>query len=109
MEVRLEVTRRRFGSADPDFSYRDLNVRSMFMDQATFMSYRHLCSHEDKLVVRPMPALTKAELECYEDLISHKHGSKLRLEQEYIPYEEVLAKLEVMLPEETIVAPAHIK
>lgn len=109
MEVRLEVTRRRFGSADPDFSYRDLNVRSMFMDQATFMCYRHLCSHEDKLVVRPMPALTKAELECYEDLISHKHGSKLRLEQEYIPYEEVLAKLEVMLPEETIVAPAHIK
>lgn len=109
LEVRLELTLQRYGSYHPDFSCKDLNVRSMFMDQITLLSYQDNWVTEDKTVVRPMPALRRAELECYEDLISNKHGRNLRLEQEYIPFAQVLAKLHELLPEETIIAPEHFQ
>lgn len=109
LEVRLELTLQRYGSYHPDFSCKDLNVRSMFMDQITLLSYQDNWVTEDKTVVRPMPALRRAELECYEDLISNKHGHNLRLEQEYIPFAQVLAKLHELLPEETIIAPEHFQ
>ena len=108
-EVRLELTVQRYGSYHPDFSCKDLNVRSMFMDQKTLLRYQDNWVTEEKTVVQPMPALRRAELECYEDLIAHKHGRNLRLEQEYIPFAQVLAQLHELLPEETIIAPAHFQ
>ena len=108
-EVRRELTLQRYGSYHPDFSCKNLNVRSMFMDQITLLSYQDNWVTEEKTVVQPMPALRRAELECYEDLISNKHGRNLRLEQEYIPFAQVLAKLHELLPEETIIAPEHFQ
>ena len=108
-EVRRELTLQRYGSYHPDFSCKNLNVRSMFMDQLTLLSYQDNWVTEEKTVVQPMPALRRAELECYEDLISNKHGRNLRLEQEYIPFAQVLAKLHELLPDETIIAPEHFQ
>lgn len=105
MEVRLMVTKQRYGSYNPDFTYRDLKVRSMFMDKHTLLSLKPFWVKENKNVVQPMVALSHEELDCYEDLIAHKYGSCLRLEQEYIPYHLVLAKLQELLPQETITAP----
>lgn len=106
-QVRLEVTYQRFGGYDPDFTCRNLNVRSMFMDTPTLLSLKRFWVKETKTVVEPMSALLRPELDCYEDLISNKYGQQLRLEQEYIPYSQVLAKLKELLPHETIIAPDH--
>ncbi len=69
-------------------------VRSLLMDQATFMAHRQHWVSEHSPVCRPLPRLTEAEESLYGLLCSQAFGPNLRLEQEIIRYPWLLQSLE---------------
>lgn len=86
-----------------------LNVRSMFMDEATLQAYRgYMVKDNNKKSEFNASMLAYDELSCFKTLMSNKFGEVNRLEQELIAYDKVLVKLKQMLPDETIIEPDNI-
>jgi hypothetical protein len=71
-------------------------VRSLLMDEATFVQHRSLWGHEASPIRRELPYLDAAERSLYDALREDRHASNPRLEQERIGYawlEQALARL----------------
>lgn len=80
----------------------DLGVRSMLMSTDTFLRNQEFWVQEKDQMVAVLEHLLPEEYVCYEALVSHKYGTRLRLEQELIPFSQVLEALQQMLPQEQI-------
>lgn len=64
------------------------HARSLLMDEATLLEYRSLWGQEEKPAGNAvLPLLTAAEQKLYADLCAHRFATRVRLEQERIPWE----------------------
>lgn len=70
-------------------------ARSILMDETTLLDNRDLWGQEDKPVGADLPLLTDEERGLYNDLCRHRWGSRLRLEQERIPWAYASQRLRV--------------
>lgn len=92
-----------------NFSFKDshydasLKVRTMLMDIDTLKSNKHYIVQESESVSTYLATLKGKEYLCYEALINHSMGKQVRLEQELIPFDQVLAALKAILPQEKII------
>lgn len=92
-----------------NYSFRDshydasLKVRTMLMDMDTLNSNKHYIVQESESVSTFLATLKGKEYLCYEALINHSMGKQVRLEQELIPFDQVLAALKAILPQEKII------
>ena len=57
------------------------------------MSHREFWGHEEKPEGRTLGRLTPREQELYQALLAHTYAERLRLEQERIRYDDLLAVL----------------
>jgi len=73
------------------------SVQSLLMDQETLQRFRPLWVKEDsnKRATRDLTALTNAEYKLYDLIRSDYFGECVRLEQERIAYEYLLARLNI--------------
>lgn len=63
------------------------HTQSLLMDESTLLDHKGFWGQEDKPVVgAELPLLTVAEQGLYRDLCNHRWGSRVRLEQERIPW-----------------------
>jgi len=70
------------------------SLKSVLMDEVTVERHKDLLVHEDDGAGAADPALlTAAEAECFRALVDGRWGSGARLEQERIPWGEVLGTL----------------
>jgi hypothetical protein len=69
------------------------HVRSLLMDRATLLAHRDLWGREDKPRQRDLAHLLPEEQAVYDDLRDNRLGDGLRLEQERIGFDWVLAAL----------------
>ena len=74
----------------------------MLMSTDTFLRNQEFWVQEKDQMVAVLEHLLPEEYVCYEALVSHKYGTRLRLEQELIPFSQVLEALQQMLPQEQI-------
>lgn len=79
-----------------------LKVRAMLMNKDVLNDNPHAIVKESDPICTFLSTLKGAEYSCYETLISHAMGDKVRLEQELIPFDQVLTALKAMLPDEQI-------
>ena len=92
-----------------NYSFKDsqydasLKVRTMLMDIDTLKSNKHYIVQESESVSTFLATLKGKEYLCYEALINHSMGKQVRLEQELIPFDQVLAALKAILPQEKII------
>ena len=92
-----------------NYSFKDshydasLKVRTMLMDMDTLKSNKHYIVQESESVSTFLATLKGKEYLCYEALINHSMGKQVRLEQELIPFDQVLAALKAILPQEKII------
>lgn len=92
-----------------NYSFKDshydasLKVRAMLMDIDTLKSNKHYIVQESESVSTFLATLKGKEYLCYEALINHSMGKQVRLEQELIPFDQVLAALKAILPQEKII------
>lgn len=92
-----------------NYSFKDshydasLKVRTMLMDMKTLNSNKHYIVQESESVSTFLATLKGKEYLCYEALINHSMGKQVRLEQELIPFDQVLAALKAILPQEKII------
>lgn len=107
--LRQSMLRARLMAGERELSVTQLQVRSMLMDRATLKRHQEYVVTEKEQRVTALPCLLQEEQCCYQELIAQKHGQHLRLEQERIPYDEVLLALQALLPEEHIEVPEHFK
>ncbi len=63
------------------------HAESLLMDRDTFLTHRALWTTEPSPLTRPLPRLTESENTLYQELVNHKFGQQLRLEQERIGFE----------------------
>lgn len=70
------------------------HAQSLLMDESTLLAHQDFWEQEDKPEYRELNRLTPAELELYHDLHNNRYGHKLRLEQERIGFNYLLARLE---------------
>ena len=107
--LRLSMLRAMLIAGEHDLSVTQLKVRSMLMDRETLKRHREYVVTEKEQRVTALQCLLDEEQRCYQELIGQKHGQHLRLEQERIPYDEVLLSLQALLPEEHIEVPEHLQ
>jgi hypothetical protein len=69
------------------------HVQSLLMDERTLMAHREFWGMEKTPECRVLPRLTTDEQTLYQALINNHHQSHLRLEQERIQFDDVLAAL----------------
>ncbi len=62
------------------------HARSMLMDTATLQAHHALWGTEADRFTHPLPHLTQAEQDLYQDLLADRFGSAVRLEQERIAF-----------------------
>ncbi|MBF9015968.1 MULTISPECIES: Wadjet anti-phage system protein JetD domain-containing protein [unclassified Oceanispirochaeta] len=67
--------------------------RSILMDEETFLSCRDCWTLESTAQKRELTGLTEAENQLYTRLITAKWGESLRLEQEFIPFNQIMKAL----------------
>ncbi|OQY35714.1 MAG: hypothetical protein B6241_00555 [Spirochaetaceae bacterium 4572_59] len=72
------------------------HARSVLMDRECFLNHKAHWGREDKPAPSVAKALTSDEAQLMKDLIDNRYGEKLRLEQEFIPYEYVIDKLKLL-------------
>lgn len=77
-----------------DFRAHHPNVRSVLMDRATLMDHRDLWAVEESQFTGELTHLTEGEAEVYEFLLAS--SERPRLEQERIPYSEVVSAFEAV-------------
>lgn len=87
----------------------NMPVRSILMNRRTLGRNSDWIVQENRQRVSTFKYLTREEFICYEDLISQKFGKNIRLEQELIPFDQVISALSQALPDEQITIPDHIK
>lgn len=68
-------------------------VRSVLMDRETLLGHRDRWVREASPARSRLTRLTTAEGDLYEDLVTDRHGEQVRLEQERIDWEWVLARV----------------
>jgi hypothetical protein len=68
-------------------------VESILMDTATLLAYREHWAHERLPTTAALSTLTPAEQEVYDALRLNWYGKGVRLEQERIPYDRIVAKV----------------
>ncbi|MDT8385735.1 MAG: DUF3375 family protein [Gammaproteobacteria bacterium] len=72
------------------------HVRSLLMDERTLMAHREFWGMEKSPGTRELHRLDADEQDLYQALIHHQHQPHLRLEQERIQFDVVLATLAVL-------------
>ena len=107
--LRLSMLRARLMAGEKELRVTQLKVRSMLMDRATLKRHQEYVVTEKEQRVTALPYLLQEEQCCYQELIAQRHGQHLRLEQERIPYDEVLLALQALLPEEHVEVPEHLR
>lgn len=107
--LRLSMLRARLMAGEKELRVTQLKVRSMLMDRATLKRHQEYVVTEKEQRVTALPCLLQEEQCCYQELIAQRHGQHLRLEQERIPYDEVLLALQALLPEEHVEVPEHLR
>lgn len=68
-------------------------VRSILMDRETLLEYRDRWVTEAKPTSAHLPRLTDDERAVYEDLVTDRYGTRVRLEQELIDWQWARARL----------------
>jgi len=63
------------------------HARSILMDRKTLLAYPHLWVEEKTPQSATLSRLHSDERELYEDIVFNRHGARVRLEQERIPYQ----------------------
>lgn len=71
--------------------HRFPHARSILMDEATLLAHRSQWGTEPDPTSTPLTRLTEAEQSLYQSLQSGKFGERLRLEQEFISFDSVVA------------------
>ena len=71
------------------FRSRLPGARSMLMDSETLLAHRASWGTEPKQVAKDLPHLTDAEADLYGALLRGEHGDRVRLEQEFIGFDQV--------------------
>ena len=67
------------------------SLRSVLMDAATLLEHKSLCVTEPtQVAVERLPLLTSEEREVFDGLRSDRWGTRLRLEQERIPWDQAM-------------------
>ena len=107
--LRLSMLCARLMAGEKELRVTQLKVRSMLMDRATLKRHQEYVVTEKEQRVTALPCLLQEEQCCYQELIAQRHGQHLRLEQERIPYDEVLLALQALLPEEHVEVPEHLR
>lgn len=69
------------------------HVRSLMMDQATLLAHQAFWVVEAKQETGELVNLNAEEQRVYDDLRNNRLGSKVRLEQERVPYDDLLKAL----------------
>jgi hypothetical protein len=69
------------------------HVQSLLMDQGTLLTHREFWGHEKKPEGRALLRLTPQEQEIYRALLANTYAEHLRLEQERVRYDDLLAAL----------------
>ena len=72
-------------------------VQSLLMDRATMLSGKALWTEELTATQRELPRLAPEERELYDDLRDNRPGKNLRLEQEKIPFGDLLLALQLIV------------
>ena len=72
-------------------------VQSLLMDRATMLSGKALWTEELTPTRRELPRLAPEERELYDDLRDNRLGKNLRLEQEKIPFGDLLLALQLIV------------
>nr|MDA3951228.1 DUF2220 family protein [Spirochaeta sp.] len=67
------------------------HVRSILMDSDTLLSHRAQWSHEKAQTTAELPMLTPSEQATYDALRYNRHGDGVRLEQERISFDRIVA------------------
>lgn len=80
-------------------------VRSMLMDCEALENNLSLKVEEKRPFNGKLALLTEQEQTAYQALLNHVYGQQVRIEQELIPFDQVIAALRVLLPQEQVVAP----
>lgn len=70
------------------------SARALMMDRATLVAFRDRWGTEPVPTRAQLPHLTAAEVKLYDDLVTDRFGDRVRLEQERIDWDWVLAALE---------------
>jgi hypothetical protein len=63
------------------------------MDTGTLLNHREFWGSEEKPEGRELHRLTPQEQEVYQALLANTHAERLRLEQERVRYDDLLAAL----------------
>ncbi|MEJ3405474.1 Wadjet anti-phage system protein JetD domain-containing protein [Rathayibacter sp. YIM 133350] len=69
------------------------NARSVLMDETTLLANPGMWVREENQTIGELTELTAEEQKVYRSLIDGTHGDKVRLEQERIPWPQVVAAL----------------
>jgi hypothetical protein len=75
------------------------SVRSFLMDRETLLLHRALWVEEPEPCHNPLPRLSQAEQEVYEELRCDRLGLRVRLEQERIAFGHIERTLASLLSE----------
>ncbi len=78
---------------------RVVSVKSMLMDRETFLGHLGQWVREPSPTNKVLANLTTSEQAMYQDLLSNRYGSSLRLEQERIRFSKVTRAIESVLSE----------
>lgn len=81
------------------------SVRSMLMDGEAIENNLSLKVEEKRPFSGELPFLTAQEQAAYQALLQHVYGQQVRIEQELIPFDQVIAALKILLPQEQVLAP----
>ena len=73
-------------------------VESLLMDERTLVEHRSRWVTEDRPETRDLPRLTPAEAALYDGLRGHRFGDSVRLEQERISYQYLVAAINRVRP-----------
>lgn len=88
---------------NPSLAYS--SVRSMLMDGEAIENNLSLKVEEKRPFSGELPFLTAQEQAAYQALLQHVYGQQVRIEQELIPFDQVIAALKILLPQEQVLAP----
>lgn len=93
-------------SLDP-YNYCLSKIRSILMDVPTIEANIAYAVNEARPFAGRLPCLTHNERQAYRGLLNHLYGHNLRIEQEFIPFDQLINALKIALPEEHITVPEH--
>lgn len=72
-------------------------TRSVLMDRETLLAHRDRWVTEDRPATSSLRHLTEAEADLYADLVSDRHGERIRLEQERVEWSWATERINLVL------------